>query len=141
MSVRLLSLLLALALAAGCQLTMPPAQLVDDERYGDPIWQYEAEGIVRRYMRRALYDPHSARYRFGFAHRGYLFERIKNKWHYGYVLRVHVNAKNRDGEYTGELLYVFLIRDGRIVAKEWPPVKKWPHPPIFSANIAYILSE
>ena len=138
MSVRLLSLLLALALTAGCQLTMPPAQPVD---YGAPIWQMKAEGIVRRYMRRALYDPHSARYRFGFARRGYLPDRIENKRHYGYVLRVHVDAKNRDGEYTGELLYVFLIRDGRIAYKKWPPTYQWPHPPIFSANIAYILRE
>ena len=141
MSIRLLSLLLALALSAGCQLTMPPAQLVDVERYGPPIWQNKAEGIVRRYMRRALYDPHSARYRFRFARRGYLPDRIENKRHYGYVLRVHVDAKNRDGEYTGELLYVFLIRDGRIAYKKWPPIYQWPYPSIFRPHIAYILRE
>ena len=141
MSVRLLSLLLTLALTAGCQLTMPPAQLVDVEHYGPPIWQYKAEGIVRRYMRRALYDPWTARYRFGFVHRGYLVDSIVYKMHYGYVLRVHVDAKNRDGEYTGELLYVFLIRDGRIVAKKWPPIYQWPSPPIFMPYTSLILRE
>ena len=140
MSVRLLSLLLALVLGVGCQMAMPrpSARPID---YGPPVWQYEAERLAKDYMWRALIDPRSARYRFGYVYPGFLFDRLEYKSHYGYVLRVHVDAKNRKGEYAGELLYTFLIRDGRIVHKEFPPFYKWPSPSIFSPAIAYILRE
>ena len=139
MSVRLLSLLLVLALCAGCQLTMPPDRQYDPVDYGLFVGQIEAQLLVRDYMRRALYDARSARYRFGCACRGFLRDRMQNKTRAGYVMRVHVDAKNRKGEYTGELLYIFLIRDGRIVHKEWPPSYKWPSPSIYS--LSYILRE
>ena len=73
MSVRLLSLLLALVLGVGCQLTMPPpsARPID---YGPPVWQYEAERLAKDYMWRALFNPRSARYRFGCACPGVLFD-------------------------------------------------------------------
>ena len=140
MSVRLLSLLLVLVLGVGCQMTMPrpSARPID---YGPPVWQYEAERLAKDYMWRALIDPRSARYRFGCACPGVLLDRIQYKMHYGYVLHVHIDAKNRKGEYAGELLYTFLIRDGRIVHKEFPPFYKWPSPSIFSPAIAYILRE
>lgn len=140
MSVRSLSLLLVLALA-GCQLAMPLDRQYDPVDYGLFVGQIEAQLLVKKYMRRALYDARSARYRFGCACRGFLRDRMQNKVYAGYVMRVHVDAKNRKGEYTGELLYTFLIRDGRIAVKEFPPVRKWPHPSIYSPSIAYILRE
>lgn len=141
MSVRLLSLLLVLALSVGCHLTMPIDRQYDPVDYGLFVGQIEAQILVRDYMRRALYDPRSARYRFGCACRGFLRDRMQNKVYAGYVMRVHVDAKNRKGEYTGELLYTFLIRDGRITVKEFPPVRKWSSPSIYSPSIAYILRE
>ena len=120
MSVRLLSLLLALALSAGCQLTMPPAQPVDDARYGRPIGQYEAERIAKSYLFRA-FPSTLVRYHVGNVRMGSRFDPIKKKWHYGYLLRAQAKIKGLLFGDTGELSYIFVMRDGRIVYvyKRW----------------------
>lgn len=114
MSVRLLSLLLVLALAAGCKLTLPPAQPVDYGRYGRWMGQYEAERIVKAYFRRNFFSANQVQYQLDKIRIGSRFDPIAQEWHYGYLLPAKAKYKGLIGG-TGEISYVFVLRNGRIV--------------------------
>ncbi len=100
-------------LAIGCSCTKPMPKFY----YGSAIEQNDAEKTVINYLQRVLYDPYSARLRFGNVYQGY-FQTTPTtgcKVYYGYVLNVGVNAKNRYGGYVGEKLYTFVFYDQRII--------------------------
>ena len=114
MPIRLLSLLLVLALAAGCKLTLPPAQPVDYGRYGRRMGQYEAERIVKAYFRRQFLSANRVQYQLDKVRIGSRFDLRSQKRHYGYLLSAKAKYKGLIGG-TGEMSYVFVLRNGRIV--------------------------
>ena len=120
MPVRLLSLLLALALIAGCKLTLPPAQPVDYGRYGRWMGQYEAERIVKAYLIREFLPSTLVQYQLDTVRIGSQFDLRAKKRHYGYLLPAKAKIKGLIGG-TGEMSFVFVLRNGRIVYVD----KRW----------------
>lgn len=104
------------ALVAGCAAT-PTQEQIDAADYGAEVYQSEAQTAVKGFFRHYLKDPLSAEYQFEQVHRGYYTDSVLTggQVHGGYMLEVHVNAKNAFGGYVGFRLYRFLIKDGRIV--------------------------
>lgn len=113
---------LCLALLAGCGLhyAAPAGHRPPD--YGRATWQQQAEAIAKHYFQKNLTYPHGARYRFEKVYRGHWYNPLEQnkagtwgKVYYGYILKVHANAKNWSGRYVGEKKWVFVIRDGLVV--------------------------
>lgn len=114
-----LSLIVCLILGAigGCA-TRPTVEQFSNADYGAPMDEARARAIAKQAISSLLKDPQSARFTWGELRKGY----VSNGWFYGggflygYLLDVHVNARNSFGGYVGNRLYQFLFHDGKIVA-------------------------
>jgi hypothetical protein len=103
-------LVFVLAFVLASCATRPSDEQMRNADYGPPPANFDQ--LVRDYLATYLRDPMSAqiqhvggpgRYWNGF---GGSF--------YGYAVCYRINARNGFGGYTGNRLYAFLIRDGRI---------------------------
>jgi uncharacterized protein YceK len=70
----------------------------------------DIEGRIKAQYQVMLKDPYSAVYQFGAPRRAYF--RGPSGMVYGYMVAVHVNAKNSYGGYTGGELYHWGWADG-----------------------------
>lgn len=109
-----LPVLLAVILV-GCVTKLTPEQEAAVD-WGAYPTNYEQ--ITTNYFSRTLIDPESARYEIAAPFKGYSHKapitggKPKN---FGYVVDVHVNAKNRMGGYTGSQHYQLIIKDGTVI--------------------------
>lgn len=70
----------------------------------------DIEARVKAQYQVILKDPYSAVYHFGVPQKAYF--RGPSGMMYGYIIAVHVNAKNSYGGYTGGELYHWAWADG-----------------------------
>ncbi len=120
-------LAISLMCLVGCACTRPDQNATNAAHYGGYVSQETGERLAKAYFREILKDPYSAQYRFDRITRGWIQDAPIDgcKTHYGYLLRVGVNAKNSYGGYTGEKPYAFIIRDGGIVKVSYPPPARY----------------
>jgi hypothetical protein len=94
--------IVALALfIGGCASHLTPAQL-ESADYGELSPSYEE--AIKEHMQTLSFDPEAARYRYvKDPVRGYAYVPNNSpKLEFGYIVEVHINAKNRLGGYTGK---------------------------------------
>ena len=111
--VKILMCFLFAYLTIGCSCQKPATR----SYYGAIIQQNDAQEMAKRYLNGILYDPYSARCRFGTIYKGYLQTTPSTgcKVYFGYILNVGVNAKNRYGGYVGEKLYRFVFYNRQLI--------------------------
>ena len=105
----------AMALA-GCA-AQPTAEQIAALNYGPPISQEWAEAQAKEAISSRLKDPYTAQFQFGQVYQGYVTGSAieGHKLSPGYLLDVHVNARNSYGGYTGYKPYKFLFFNGKLV--------------------------
>jgi hypothetical protein len=86
--------------------------------YGSYPENYEE--LVKAYLARSLKDPESARYsNFSQPRKEHIITSVSAKEAtYGYSVCVSVNAKNSYGGYTGNHVFWFFIRDGKVLRSQ-----------------------
>ena len=106
----------------GCA-TVPTNEELANKDYGRYPENYQE--IVKRYFSGQLSDPYSAQYRWiKPPYQGYFIEHTNlltgqpDKFSFGYLVHVGINAKNRFGGYIGEKEYVVLIRNDIVIKWE-----------------------
>lgn len=118
MKSKLFPLFIVLALA-GCA-GAPPPQEVASANYG--AYPSGHKDIVQRWIKKSFFDPYSIRdLEIGAPEKFWVKDPplLGGKTHYGYMVKVSLNGKNRLGAYVGLQTYQLLIRDGRVVGQQW----------------------
>jgi len=98
----------------GNVLGCPRPPTIHNADYGKVPDTYQQR--IWKYMENHLDDPYSAQYRFvGDPVKGSAYLRgAMEPPEFGYLVSVGINARNRIGDYTGEQMYTFLIRDNKV---------------------------
>jgi len=98
----------------GSVLGCPAPLTIQNADYGKVPATYQQR--IWKYMERNLTDPYSAQYRFvGDPVKGYAYLRgTIEQPEFGYLVSVGINAMNQMGDYTGEQMYTFLIKDNKV---------------------------
>ena len=97
----------------GPVLGCPAPLTMQNADYGKVPDTYQSR--IWKYMENYLDDPYSAQYRFvGDPVKGYAYLRgTTDPPEFGYLVSVGINARNRMGNYTGEQMYTFLIKNNQ----------------------------
>ena len=112
----LLSMLLIVALFSACHKQPTLAEMAQAD-YGPYPEKYDQ--LIKDKMITMLYDPYSAQYHFqGTPTKRYVSKPFGGGIEYGWGGVVLVNAKNRMGGYVGARPYMYLIKNGAVVALE-----------------------
>lgn len=105
----------ASAALSGCATIKPPTDYqVSVAEYGNDISPAIAEAKIIEFMKGALIDPESARYRSSTKVQKHWMVDSDGKYHYGYATAFFINAKNRMGGYTGEKRYIIIFYKGEV---------------------------
>jgi hypothetical protein len=119
MKTAMFTIIISLALAApGCAGT-PKPQVVAAADYG--VYPSNYDAIIHAWIKRSFFDPYSIRdLKIGVPEKFWVQDAPieGSKTHFGYMVAVALNGKNRFGAYTGIQGYRILIRDGRVVAQQ-----------------------
>jgi hypothetical protein len=107
---------------SGCN-SPPRAAEIAQAEIGPMPSSADTERLIRAWGQANLKDPDSARYTFGSLKRGYYQPNptpgngslTAEKAQFGWEQVVSINAKNSYGGYTGQQVYQFYFRDGRLV--------------------------
>lgn len=109
-----LTVIVAAVATGGCTSPPPTYQEIAAADFGSYPALYQ--GAIDSYLRSTLRDPGSAIISMPRAPvRTYAGVRVRT---YGWGTCMSVNAKNGYGGYTGQNLYFFLFREGKIVVTE-----------------------
>ncbi|HHT9144965.1 MAG: PDZ domain-containing protein [Candidatus Brocadiaceae bacterium] len=105
-------IILMMFLLASC-VSLPSREQYINADYGSYPENYEQR--IKDYFSNILRDPYSAQYRFHKPFKGWIYKApIQGGGvdHFGWLVRVWVNAKNAFGGYIGEKHYMFFFKNG-----------------------------
>lgn len=101
--------------------TGPTSAELSSAYYGPYPDEYQK--IIKDYYENTLFDPYSAKYKFGTPHKSWMWVSKKtqfgidytNSTAIGWAVEYAINGKNRMGGYTGFTKYKAILVDGKII--------------------------
>jgi hypothetical protein len=105
---------IAIALLSACAAPAPSTEQLRSADFGLPHTPTEVDNAVRAHLSRTLFDPDSLRLTCGSTSKGWGRDPGQPP-QVGYLVECVVNAKNRMGGYAGPRLYVFLLKNSRVM--------------------------
>lgn len=103
---------LLLVFTVGCVTPVTPEEIASAD-YGSVPVSPMYQNAIKRLMQPLLLEPSSAHYRFvGEPQKGYAYLSGRRKPPlFGYLVHVNIDAKNLKGDYVGEQLHRFFIKN------------------------------
>lgn len=120
MKTKLFTLIIFAALVGSGCASAPKPQVVASANYGAYPSNYDA--IIHTWIKSSFFDPYSIRdLKIGVPQKFWVQDPplLGGKTHFGYMVAVALNGKNRFGAYAGMQAYQLLIRDGHVIGQQW----------------------